>query len=49
MAQKRYYSSLKEAKTAKAESRFDVHIFKVKQGRHKGQYFVGSQLEWFSL
>lgn len=46
---KRYYNTLKDAKIAKESSRMNLHIYKVKQGRHKGQYFVGTELEWFSL
>lgn len=49
MANKRYYKTLKEAKDAQSSTRIGVRIFKVKQGRHKGYFFVGTALEWFSL
>ena len=43
---KRYFTSRKEAlETAKQRNE---SAFKVTYGRHKGQYFVGSQLEFFS-
>ena len=47
---KRYYNTLKEAKEAIAQKpHYGNKAYKVKQGRHKGQYFVGTELEWFSL
>ena len=43
---KRYFASRKEVlETAKQRNE---SVFKVTYGRHKGQYFVGSQLEFFS-
>lgn len=43
---KRYFASRKEALEV-AKQRNDS-VFKVTYGRRKGQYFVGSQLEFFS-
>ena len=43
---KEWFTSKKEAQTVAKERRQEV--YKQKQGRHKGQYFVGSYIEFIN-
>lgn len=45
---KQFFNTRKEAVTALATARVADGVYRMKHGRHKGQYFVGTYMEFIN-